>query len=194
VKITATSLPGVIRIDAAVFTDDRGAFKEVFQQQRYAKAGIHTSFVQANCVQSFRGVLRGLHYQLQKPQGKLVSVSRGEIFDVAVDMRIDSPTYGQWFGEVLHASSGAQIYIPPGFAHGYCVLSDVADVIYQCTDYYHPQSEQTLAWNDKTVAVDWPLTAPILSEKDALGAPLAAAPHYQCQDLDDGQGVVLKEM
>ncbi len=177
-EVIPTNLPGVIRINTQVYTDDRGSFTEAFQQQRYADAGIDAPFVQANLVHSTRTVLRGMHYQLQQPQGKLISVTQGEIFDVAVDMRAASPHFGKWTGAILRASAGEQMYIPPGFAHGYCVLTDTADVMYQCTGYYHPASEQTLAWNDPQVGIKWPVTAPLLSDKDARGLNLDLAPGY----------------
>ena len=172
-EVHQTKLPGVLVIEPRVFGDARGYFKETWQRTRYDAAGIAADFVQDNLSRSRQGTLRGLHFQLRRPQGKLVQVFRGEVFDVAVDVRRGSPTFGRWEGIVLSEANHRQLYIPPGFAHGFCVLSESADLFYKCTDYYDPQDERTLLWNDPAVAVEWPLAgAPLLSEKDQRGAPL----------------------
>jgi dTDP-4-dehydrorhamnose 3,5-epimerase len=168
-KIIETSLPGVLILEPKVFGDERGFFVETYREQVFAEAGLNLTFVQDNQSRSRRGVLRGLHYQLQQPQGKLVRAARGRVFDVAVDVRRGSPTFGQWFGAILDDESHRQMYIPPGFAHGFVVLSEVADFIYKCTDYYHPQSENGIRWDDPDVAIEWPreiLEKIILSERD----------------------------
>jgi dTDP-4-dehydrorhamnose 3,5-epimerase len=164
-KITETRLSGLIILEPRVFHDNRGYFFEVFQQQRYAEYGL-TSFVQDNVSRSKRGVLRGLHYQLPKAQGKLVWVTRGAVWDVAVDIRRGSPTFGKWFGITLNDENHMQMYIPPGFAHGFCVLSEEADFYYKCTDFYSPADEQGIAWNDATLNIPWPIQNPILAPKD----------------------------
>lgn len=165
-QVIKTDLPGVILIEPKVFGDSRGFFLESYNDSRYQEAGIPGPFVQDNHSRSSRGVLRGLHFQLKHPQGKLVSVSRGEVFDVAVDIRRGAPTFGQWFGTVLSEDNHHQLYIPPGFAHGFCVLSDTADFLYKCTDYYLPEDEGGVMWNDEDIAIQWPLSEPKLSEKD----------------------------
>lgn len=165
-NVLATPLPGVLVVETRVFSDQRGFFVETYHQQRYWDAGIEMTFVQDNHSHSLKGTLRGLHYQLNHPQGKLVRVVLGEVFDVAVDIRRGSPWFGQWFGEFLSAENKKQMYIPPGFAHGFCVLSEMADFLYKCTDFYHPQDEYGIAWNDPDLAIDWPLAQPILSAKD----------------------------
>ncbi|WXG56198.1 MAG: dTDP-4-dehydrorhamnose 3,5-epimerase [Candidatus Sedimenticola sp. (ex Thyasira tokunagai)] len=161
-----TKLPGVMIIEPKVFGDERGFFLETFRTGAYSKAGITEPFVQANHSRSTRGVLRGLHYQLVQPQGKLVRVARGSVYDVAVDVRRGSPHFGDWCGAALDDTDMRMMYIPPGFAHGFVVLSEVADFIYQCTDYYHPESEQGIAWNDPAIGIEWPLQDVSLSEKD----------------------------
>ncbi|MCA9117553.1 MAG: dTDP-4-dehydrorhamnose 3,5-epimerase [Planctomycetaceae bacterium] len=177
-EVTPTALPEVLLIEPRVFEDARGFFKETWESRRYTAAGI-PDFVQDNCSRSCRGTLRGLHYQIQHPQGKLVQVFKGEIFDVAVDLRKNSPNFGKWTGARLSETNHRQLYVPPGFAHGFCVLSDVADVFYKCTDIYAPQHERTLAWNDPTVGVEWPLDIePILSAKDQQGQVLAECDVY----------------
>jgi dTDP-4-dehydrorhamnose 3,5-epimerase len=169
-NVTETRLPGVLLIEPRVFGDSRGFFLETFSTQRYAEIGIAAPFVQDNWSHSCRGTLRGLHFQIQQPQGKLVHVMQGEIFDVAVDVRQDSPTFGQWFGVKLSAENKRQLWIPPGFAHGFVVLSETADFVYKCTDSYAPQHERTLLWNDESIGVDWPPQGePILSDKDRNG-------------------------
>ncbi len=174
--VTATAIPDVVLIEPRVFTDDRGFFLESFQANKYAAAGITAAMVQDNHSGSRRGVVRGLHYQIRRPQGKLVSVLSGEVFDVAVDLRRRSPTFRQWVGVTLTARDRRQVWVPPGFAHGFCVLSEWAEVTYKVTDYYNPECERTLIWNDPEVGVRWPLAegeGPILSPKDAAGSPLS---------------------
>ena len=168
--IERTRLSGVALIKPRVFGDERGFFLESWNRQAFSEAGIPSDFVQDNHSRSRQGILRGLHYQTQHTQGKLVRVVDGEVFDVAVDLRSDSPTCGQWFGCILSAENKTQLWVPPGFAHGFYVLSQSADFIYKCTDYYHPDSEVSLAWNDPAVGIDWPLLdgqSPELSAKDA---------------------------
>jgi dTDP-4-dehydrorhamnose 3,5-epimerase len=167
-KITAAPLPGVFVIEPKVFGDARGFFVETFRAMELAAAGLDVTFVQDNQSRSSRGVLRGLHYQLVQPQGKLVRVASGAVFDVAVDVRVGSPHFGQWFGAVLDDVSHRQMYVPPGFAHGFLVLSATADFVYKCTDYYHAASEQGIAWNDPAIGIQWPAldVAPLLSAKD----------------------------
>lgn len=168
-KIIETSLPGVLVFEPNVFGDERGFFVETYRESEFAEAGLNLQFVQDNQSRSRRGVLRGLHYQLQQPQGKLVRVAHGRVFDVAVDVRRGSPTFGQWTGAVLDDVFHRQMYIPPGFAHGFVVLSAVADFVYRCTDYYHSQSEAGICWNDPEICIDWPLeilSEIVLSDKD----------------------------
>jgi dTDP-4-dehydrorhamnose 3,5-epimerase len=167
-KITKTKLKDCVIIEPRVFGDERGFFLETFQADRYLDfAGINLPFVQDNHSRSKKGVLRGLHFQKNKPQGKLVRVVRGEVYDVAVDIRKDSPTYGQWESVVLSEENKTQFWIPPGFAHGFLVLSDIADFEYKCTDYYDPCDEGSLLWNDFNLNISWPIENPKLSEKDA---------------------------
>jgi dTDP-4-dehydrorhamnose 3,5-epimerase len=174
-EVRETDLPGVVIVEPRVFGDERGFFVETWQRARYAAAGIDVDFVQDNLSRSRRGTLRGLHFQIERPQGKLVQVVRGEVFDVAVDVRRSSPTFGRWTGTVLSAENHRQMYVPPGFAHGFQVLSEVADFAYKCTEFYAPELERSVRWNDPTVAVEWPLgdAPPILSPKDR-DAPLLA--------------------
>jgi len=174
-----TALPGVIIIEPTVFGDARGFFTETYHAQRYREHGLDHTFVQDNQSRSRYGVLRGLHYQLIQPQGKLVRVSAGRVFDVAVDIRRGSPNFRQWVGVELDAESQRQLYIPPGFAHGFCVLSESADFNYKCTDYYHPQSEHGIAWNDPALGIEWPLpeAAIQVSGKDAALPCLAEQPN-----------------
>lgn len=160
-----TSLPGVLLIEPRVFGDARGFFLETYRAQKLADFGV-PAFVQDNHSRSLRGVLRGLHYQVVQPQGKLVMVARGEVFDVAVDIRKGSPTFGQWYGAVLNDENHRQMYVPPGFAHGFCVLSEVADFFYKCTDYYAPEGDRAIIWNDPDIGIEWPLAEPSLSAKD----------------------------
>ncbi len=173
-KVIETGLPGVLLLEPKVFGDARGFFMETWQAARYREAGMPERFVQDNHSRSRRGVLRGLHYQLTQPQGKLVWVTRGAVFDVAVDIRRGSPNFGRWYGCVLDDVDHRQLYIPPGFAHGFCVVSEEADFFYKCTDYYHPQSEQGIAWNDPEIGIDWPLREVSLSGKDQQNPRLSA--------------------
>ena len=166
-QVSETDLPGVHLIKPRVFSDSRGFFKETYQRDRFLEAGLPGDFIQDNHSHSTAGVLRGLHYQLKYPQGKLVSVLQGEIFDVAVDIRRDSPNFARWVGVVLSADNQQQLYIPPGFAHGFCVLSEAADVYYKCTQQYHPEDDFGIAWNDQRIGVQWPLSQVLLSDKDA---------------------------
>ncbi len=173
-----TRLAGLFVVEPQLFSDARGYFMETFHEARFRAAGIECRFVQVNESRSTRGVLRGLHYQIQQPQGKLVQVVRGEIFDVAVDLRRSSPTFAQWEAVVLSDENHRQLYIPAGFAHGFCVLSDMAEVIYYCSDFYAHQHERTLLWSDPTLAIDWPLRDPLVSEKDRNGLPFGETPHF----------------
>lgn len=166
VNIKQLSLPGVLLIEPKCFEDNRGYFMETFHQQKYQKAGIDQAFVQDNHSHSSRGVLRGLHYQLKHPQEKLIYAVTGTIFDVALDIRKGSPTFGQWTGAELSAENKRQIYVPQGFAHGFVVLSESADVIYKCTDLYTPGDEYGLLWSDPEIGISWPVENPILSQKD----------------------------
>lgn len=179
-QVIETELPGVLIIEPRVFGDERGFFLETFSAGRYAEHGITGPFVQDNWSYSRRGILRGLHYQIQQPQGKLVQVVRGDIFDVVVDMRRDSPTFGKWTGVTLSAVNKRQLWVPPGFAHGFVVLSEEADFNYKCTDYYAPQHERSLLWNDPAVGVEWPYDDdPVLSDKDRDGVPFDQAECYE---------------
>jgi len=166
VRVIPAKLPGVLIIEPKVFDDDRGYFLESFHASRYAEYGIPGPFVQDNHSHSVKDVLRGLHYQLEHPQGKLVSVCSGKVFDVAVDIRTGSPTFGQWEGLVLSEKNHRQLYIPPGFAHGFCVLSEKADFQYKCTNYYHPEDEGGILWSDSDIRITWPCRNPVLSNKD----------------------------
>ncbi len=174
-EVTDLALAGLKLIQPKVYSDARGYFLETHHLRQYTAQGLEEKFVQDNLSFSHKGVLRGLHYQYPKWQGKLVSVIAGEIFDVAVDVRRDSPTFGQWFGAVLSERNHLQMYLPPGFAHGFCVLSDAAYVSYKCTDFYQPDQEYTILWNDPDIGIDWPLPEPLLSDKDARGKPLREA-------------------
>jgi dTDP-4-dehydrorhamnose 3,5-epimerase len=171
VKFVETELPGVIRIEPSVHGDDRGYFMETWQAKRFAEHGIKAEFVQDNFSQSTRGTLRGLHYQIEQVQGKLVRVVQGEVFDVAVDLRKSSPTYGQWEGVILSADNKHQLWVPPGFGHGFLVLSETAKFEYKCTDYYAPEFELSIRWDDPDIGIEWPLAdgeQPVLSSKDAV--------------------------
>ena len=177
-RATPLSVPGLVLLEPAVFGDARGFFFESFNRRAFAEAtGQNPDFVQDNHSRSARGVLRGLHYQLSpRAQGKLVRVAHGEVFDVAVDIRRNSPSFGQWAGVRLSAENKQQLWIPPGFAHGFLVLSESAEFLYKTTDYYSPEHERCIAWNDLQIGIDWPLqSAPQLSAKDLAGVPLAAA-------------------
>ncbi len=170
-QILETSIPGVLLIEPRVFKDDRGFFFESYHEKRAWDVGLKVKFMQDNHSFSKQGTLRGLHYQLANPQGKLVRVATGEVFDVAVDIRQGSPTFGQWYGAYLSAENHRQLYIPPGFAHGFCVISETADFLYKCTDFYTPGDEYGIRWDDPEVGIDWPIADPVLSAKDAI-APL----------------------
>ena len=176
-NVVATPIPGVLIIEPKVFGDSRGFFFESFNQRAFNETtGLEVNFVQDNHSRSAHGVLRGLHYQSQQPQGKLVRVVRGAVFDVAVDIRRSSPHFGQWVGVDLSEDNQRQMWVPPGFAHGFLVTSASADFLYKTTDYYAPEFEQCIAWNDPTIGIDWPAgAAPQLSKKDAAGARLAEA-------------------
>jgi dTDP-4-dehydrorhamnose 3,5-epimerase len=172
-NVLPTALPGVVIIEPRVFEDRRGFFFESYHAERYERAGLPAQFVQDNQSRSGVGTLRGLHYQLRRPQGKLVRVLRGTIFDVAVDIRRGSPTFGRWVGVELSAANKRQLFVPAGFAHGFCVTSQESEVEYKCTDYYVPHDERGIIWNDPLVAVAWPLAEPLLSEKDLAFPPLS---------------------
>ena len=172
-KIIPTNLPEVVIFEPKKFGDERGFFLESYRDDMLLDAGIDARFIQDNHSRSAKGVLRGLHYQLSQPQGKLVRVATGAVFDVAVDVRKGSPTFGQWTGTTLDEHSMRMMYVPPGFAHGFVTLTDTADFIYKCTNYYHPSSEQGILWNDPEVAIDWPITDVNLSDKDLKHPTLA---------------------
>lgn len=177
-KITPTKIPDVKLIEPKVFGDERGFFMETWNEKVFREAGIDTKFVQDNHSRSVKNTLRGLHYQIKQPQGKLVRVTQGEVFDVAVDLRIGSETFGQWVGEYLSEENKRILWIPPGFAHGFLVTSDIADFEYKCTDFYAPKYERCIAWNDPTLNIDWEIkeiNSLILSEKDKKGLSLIEA-------------------
>lgn len=175
-NIIDTRIPDVKLLEPKVFGDERGFFMETFRDEWFRQNVAERTFVQENHSKSTQGVLRGLHYQTENTQGKLVRVVSGEVFDVVVDMRRDSPTFGHWVGEVLSADNKRQLWVPEGFAHGFYVLSDEAEFVYKCTDYYNPNAEHSLIWNDATVGIDWPLLGePSLSAKDLAGKMLAEA-------------------
>jgi dTDP-4-dehydrorhamnose 3,5-epimerase len=181
-QFTPTEIPEVVLIEPRVYGDERGFFMETFHAARFAEQGIPVDFVQDNHSGSGQGTLRGLHYQLRQAQGKLIRVVAGEVFDVAVDLRRSSPTCGRWVGQTLSAINKQQLWIPPGFAHGFYVTSAWAEVVYKATDFYAPEWERTLLWNDAQLGVDWPLIhgeLPVLSAKDANGSPLAEADFYE---------------
>lgn len=174
-KATALAIPDVLLLEPKVFGDARGFFMETWQARGFAEFGIDHVFVQDNHSRSAQGTLRGLHYQIQQPQGKLVRIVNGVVFDVAVDLRRSSPSFGHWVGALLSEENKHLLWVPPGFAHGFYVLSDYADFVYKCTDYYAPEHERSLLWNDPALAIDWPLLdgrMPILSTKDAQALPL----------------------
>lgn len=190
-NIIPTELPDVLIIEPKVFGDHRGFFLENWNRRTFADLGLDLDFVQDNHSRSSRGTLRGLHYQINHPQGKLVRVTQGEVFDVAVDLRKDFPTFGQWIGERLSAENHRMLWIPPGFAHGFLVLSESADFLYKCTDYYAPEHERCIRWNDPDINIDWPLgdiEAPVLSAKDAAGAWLKDAEVYTALLAPCGRG------
>ncbi len=172
-KFEPLEIEGIILVTPQVFGDERGFFMETWQRKRFAEAGIDAQFVQDNHSMSGRGILRGLHYQIRQPQGKLVRVISGEVFDVAVDIRKGSPTFGKWIGVTLSADNRRMLWIPPGFAHGFYVLSERAEFLYKVTDYWAPEHERCIIWNDPEIGIEWPLIdgmAPVLSEKDRQGA------------------------
>lgn len=173
-KTIPTALPGVVIVEPRVFPDARGFFLESYHAERYAQAGIPAAFVQDNHSSSIKGTIRGIHYQLRRPQGKLLRVIRGTVFDVAVDIRRGSPTFRQWEGVELSAENRRQLFIPAGYGHGFCVTSDVAELEYKCTDFYVADDQHVVAWNDSTLNIDWPVSEPILSDSDRLGKPLTA--------------------
>ena len=179
-NIITTNLPGVIVIEPKVYVDKRGFFLETFREDVLLQAGINAHFVQDNHTRSSQGVLRGLHYQMTQTQGKLVRVAAGSVFDVVVDVRTSSPTFGQWFGTELNEDNIKMIYVPPGFAHGFVVLSETADFIYKCTDYYHPESEQGIAWDDPDLNIDWSIAEIAekisISDKDKQNVKLKDQP------------------
>ena len=175
-KATRLAIPEVVLTEPKVFGDARGFFFESFNQKAFNEAtGTNHQFVQDNHSRSAKGVLRGLHYQIQQPQGKLVRVVRGAVFDVAVDIRKSSPTFGRWVGAELSEDNQHQLWVPPGFAHGFLVLSDMADFLYKTTDYYAPQYERSILWNDSDLNIDWPIGEPILSNKDRQGLKFNSA-------------------
>ncbi len=178
---TPLAIPDVMLIEPTVFGDDRGFFFESFNQSKFEAAiGRHVAFVQDNHSRSLKNVLRGLHYQIRQPQGKLVRVAGGTVFDVAVDLRRSSPTFGQWVGEVLSAENKRQLWIPEGFAHGFVVLSDIAECLYKATDYYAPQHERSIIWDDPTIGVKWPIEGtPVLSGKDQRGSSFGRAECFE---------------
>ncbi len=177
-KVIEQGLPGLLLVELEIHRDDRGSFVELYRRDRYVAAGIPAELVQHSFSTSRRGVLRGMHYQLARPQGKLVTVTRGEVFDVAVDVRRGSPTFGRWAGTWLSAASGHQLWIPPGFAHGFLTLSDEADLAYQCSHPYDPDDERAIHWDDDALAIAWPFARardPIVSPRDAAASTLADA-------------------
>ena len=183
-KVQNNSLPGVMIIEPDVYGDERGFFKETWNRQRYSELGLDRDFVQDNVSFSRKGILRGLHFQNPNPQGKLVQVLQGEVYDVAVDVRVGSPDFGRWVGVTLSAQNHLQLYIPEGFAHGFCVTSETALFCYKCTDFYDAESEYNLRWDDPDLAIEWPVAAPELSTKDEAAGllrdiPRAALPLYR---------------
>ena len=181
-KLSACAIPDVLLIEPKVFGDERGFFFESFNQRAFHEvSGLTADFVQDNHSKSAKGVLRGLHYQIRQPQGKLVRVVAGEVFDVAVDIRRRSPTFGRWVGEILSADNKRQLWVPPGMAHGFVVLSESAEFVYKTTDYYAPEHERCIAWNDPTLAVEWPAmgSGPLVSGKDAKGLAFLQAEMFE---------------
>jgi len=180
-KITPTKIPDVKLIEPKVFGDERGFFMETWNERAFREAGIDSTFVQDNHSRSVKNTLRGLHYQVKQPQGKLVRVTRGEVFDVAVDLRKSSPTFGQWVGEVLSEANQHLLWVPPGFAHGFYVMSETADFQYKCTDFYAPEHERCIRWDDVGLNIEWPILVgarPIVSPKDEIGKVLEEAERY----------------
>ena len=181
-RIITTEIPGVILIEPRVWGDHRGFFMETWNRRRFVEAGVDVDFVQDNYSHSVQGTLRGLHYQVGSPQGKLVRATAGEIFDVVVDLRRGSPTFGRWMGQHISAQNRLMLWVPPGFAHGFYVLSEFADCLYKCTDHYAPELERVLAWDDRHIGVEWPLVngkPPLLSERDARGVRLSDAELFE---------------
>ena len=174
-KFIETSLPGVLLIEPQVFADDRGFFMETYHSDRFREHGIDATFVQDNHSRSARGVLRGLHYQEPQPQGKLVRCTRGALFDVAVDIRVGSPTFARWFGAELSESNRLMLWVPPGFAHGFCALTDEADLVYKCTALYSRENDRAILWSDPDIGIEWPVASPLLSPKDATAPRLKDA-------------------
>lgn len=174
-KIIPTAIPEVMILEPRVFEDPRGFFMETYHRRQFAELGVTAEFVQDNHSRSARGVLRGLHYQIEHPQGKLCRVVRGEIYDVAVDLRRSAATFGHWVGVSLSEQNRRQLYVPAGFAHGFVVLSEVAELLYKCTEFYWPQHERTIRWDDPELGIDWPVREPLLSPKDANGVAFHAA-------------------
>lgn len=174
-EVTQTALPGVVLIQPKVHGDVRGFFMELFHADRYAQAGVPSTFLQDNLSRSSKGILRGLHFQEPNGQGKLVQVVSGTVFDVAVDVRKGSPHFGKWVGYELSSDNRRQMFVPAGFAHGFCVLSDTADFLYKCTTLYAPQHEQSILWNDPDIGIEWPVKEPLLSKKDAVAPRLKDA-------------------
>lgn len=180
-KFTPTAIPDVVVVEPQVFDDERGFFMEAWEARKFREGAIDADFVQDNHSRSAQGILRGLHYQIRQPQGKLVRVVTGEVFDVAVDLRRSSPTFGQWVGVTLSESNHRILWVPPGFAHGLYVVSESADFLYKCTDYYAPEHERCIRWNDPDLAIAWPLVndaAPLISAKDAAGSGFREAEVY----------------
>lgn len=180
-EVVRSTIPDVLLLQPQLHGDERGYFMETFRQSVLAELGVKDQFVQDNQSKSVQGTLRGLHYQLQHPQGKLVRVISGEIFDVAVDIRKNSPTFGQWVGDILSAENKKQLWVPPGFAHGFYVISETAEIVYKCTEYYHPEDDYSLLWNDPELAIEWPLRdcEPLMSPKDRNASPLSEAALFQ---------------
>lgn len=181
-KIIETKIPDVKLIEPRVFGDERGFFMETWNEKAFREAGINVTFVQDNHSRSIKNTLRGLHYQIKHPQGKLVRVTRGEVFDVAVDLRTNSPTFGQWVGEYLSEENNRMLWMPPGFAHGFLVTSEKADFQYKCTDLYAPEYERCIRWTDRKLAIEWPLpenVEPIVSQKDIQGDSFAQSAKYE---------------
>lgn len=177
IEVTKTPLSGVVIVETRVFGDERGFFMETYNQQRFESVGLPSNFVQDNHSRSSKGVLRGLHYQFPQWQGKLVRVLSGAIFDVAVDIRSDSRTFGKWYGLELNDENRLQLYVPPGFAHGFATLSDTADVAYKCTSLYKPEDDAGIVWNDPEIGIEWPISDPLVSEKDATAPRLSQINH-----------------
>jgi len=175
-KVIETSLPGVLLLEPKVFGDERGFFMETYHVERFREIGIGAPFVQDNHSRSARGVLRGLHFQEPKAQGKLVRCPRGALFDVAVDIRRSSPHFGKWYCTELSEENKRMLWVPPGFAHGFCALTDIAELVYKCTELFDASADRAIAWNDPAIGIEWPISDPVLSAKDAAAPTLANAP------------------